>query len=130
MPSTIAAVEVLALRGANDRLRVHERPGRHDARLAPRLFQRLLPVVHHHVLAERQDANVRAADEDFLTKIVLQPVHHAHDDDQRADRDRHAADRDQADQRQQLRAAPAAQISPRDATARDELIPGAASERG
>ena len=81
-------------------------------------------------IAVRQHANVRAADENLLTKIVLQPVHHAHDDDQRAHADRHAADRDDADQRQQLRSAPAAQIAPRDATARGRLIRAAASERG
>ena len=39
---------------------------------------------------------------------------YAHDDDERADADDDAADRDHADQRQQLRSAPTAQIAPRD----------------
>ena len=45
--------------------------------------------------------------------------------------DRHAADRDQADERQQLRPAPAAQVPPGESTSsRRAVIPGAASERG
>src|SRR5262249_34822646 len=60
-----------------------------------------------------EDANVRAADENFLTKVGLEPVHHADDHDERTHGDRHPADRDQADERHEPRAPPASEISPR-----------------
>src|SRR5947208_1668938 len=75
-------------------------------------FPLLLPAAHHHVFADGQHANVGAADQDFFTEIVLQSVHHTDDHDQSAHPDDDAADRDDADQREQPRATPAAQVSP------------------
>ena len=58
--------------------------------------------------------HVRTADKNLLAQVTLQAVHHAHDDDQRADADQHTANGDDANQRQETRPAATPQVAPRD----------------
>src|SRR5205085_5288269 len=49
--------------------------------------QRGIPARHGEILAVGEHAYVRAADEDFFAKVLLQPIHHADDQNERAHTD-------------------------------------------
>ena len=53
-------------------------------------------MVDAQLVAVRQHADVRAADEDLLAQVGLQAVHHADDHDQGAHAHHESADRDHA----------------------------------
>jgi hypothetical protein len=91
-----------------------ERRSHYDAGLLPNLCKHFLPVVDPKAFAVAKHAYIRTSNEDLLAQVVLQSVHHADDHDEGAYANEHAADRNDADQRQQLRSAAAPQISPRD----------------
>jgi hypothetical protein len=48
------------------------------------LLERRPPALHAQVVAVGEHPHVGAADEDLLAQVPLQPVHHPHDEDERA----------------------------------------------
>jgi len=89
---------VVVMAGTHQAFGENERGRAHHARLLAHLVQHALPIRDFEVLAVTEDTNVRTAHKNFFSEIMLQPVHHSDDDDESADTDEHAADRDDADQ--------------------------------
>ena len=100
--------------GCHQGLRQDDRCSGYHTSLFPDLVEHGRPVANPQLRPVVQHADVRTADEDLLPEVVLQAVHDADDDDQRADAHDHATHRDDGDKRQKPRAAPAAQVSPGD----------------
>jgi hypothetical protein len=100
--------------GIRNRLREDERAGGNDPRLRRHRPEHGFPIVHSHSGAAAHHADVGGADQNLLAKVPLKPIHDTHHDDECAHADHDATDRDDADEREDLRPAAAAQVSPRD----------------
>jgi hypothetical protein len=82
-----------------------------DAALLLHFREDRVPIVDLEIFAVAQDPNIRASNQDLLTKIPLKTIHDSENEYQRTYADEHTADCDNADQRQQARAAAAPQVS-------------------
>src|SRR5687768_10611267 len=111
-PHNVSGARVV-VSGVHPSFDEHEWRGGNDALLPLDLVEDRGPVGDLQVLAVAQNPDVGTAHQNLLTKVPLQPIHHTDDENQRTHAHDDARDGDEADQREQLRSAAAAQITPR-----------------
>ena len=103
---------VVVSRG-DESLRQHERCGRGNARRAPHLAHHVPPVVEPQSLTVGEHADVRIRDQDLVSQVLLEPVHHAEHHHERHDPHGHPTDGDDRNEREQARRPPAAEVAQR-----------------